>query len=87
MEQPHHSVTELPDDVLRAVVSGRKLEAIMLMRDITGLAPVDARRVVEDFIKHNPQLFGVQGALEYSISSRLMLIGIILLLGLLLVFL
>ena len=33
MEQPHYRRTKLPDDVLRALVSGRKLEAIELLRD------------------------------------------------------
>lgn len=87
MKQPHPVITELPDDVLRAVVSGRKNEAITLLRDLAGLGPVDARRVIDDFIKHNPKLLGVQGAREYAISSRLMLIGIILLLGALLLIL
>ncbi|KAF0191969.1 MAG: hypothetical protein FD165_1303 [Gammaproteobacteria bacterium] len=86
MEQPHYRLTKLPDDVLRALVSGRKLEAIALLRDISYLSPVDARREIEDFIKHNPELFGVQGALEYNISRHLMLIVIVLLMVLLLVF-
>lgn len=46
--------SDLPADVVNAILAGRKIEAIKLLREARGLGLKDAKHAVDAYIRQNP---------------------------------
>jgi hypothetical protein len=68
---------ELPNDVLDAVHSNRKIEAIKLLRVHRNLGLKEAKHVIDAYVAENPQLIRQPPAEEGSGFGRIFFVGIV----------
>jgi hypothetical protein len=89
VEPDDEQLSELPDDVLRALELGRRTEAVALLQDATGVGLLTAKRQIDGYLDLHPQPVAVSDdePVPYNTAQRLLLIAVVLLLGLLLIFL
>ncbi len=72
--QPEVIVTdsELPEDVIRAIEDGHKLEAIKMLRENTGLGLANAKVLIDRAWRvHGPKKPQTQGLTEVEGSGKL----------------
>ena len=65
----------LPEAVVAAIQSGRKIEAIKILRGETGLGLKEAKHAVDVYVQRHPDLESNLGTASESPFGRLLLIG------------
>jgi len=65
------------DAVVAAIRNGRKIDAIKLLREESGLGLKEAKEAVEAFVDRNPGMAGRMGPQGDSSFGRIVLIGIV----------
>ena len=68
---------ELPNDVLEAVHSRRKIDAIKLLRSHRSLGLKEAKHIIDAYVAENPQLIRQPPPGEESAFGRIFLVGLV----------
>ncbi len=69
--------TELPSDVLDAVHSNRKIEAIKLLRGHRNIDLKESKGIIDKYIEENSHLISSSGSRTESGLGRLLFVGIV----------
>ncbi len=77
MRRNMKSRPELPGDVLEAVHSNRKIDAIKLLRSHRNLGLKEAKHMIDAYIVEHPQLIHQPTAGEGTAFGRIFFVGII----------
>lgn len=77
MRRNMKSRPELPGDVLEAVHSNRKIDAIKLLRAHRNLGLKEAKHMIDAYIVEHPQLIRQPTAGEGTAFGRIFFVGII----------
>lgn len=65
----------LPEAVIAAIQSGRKIDAIKILRGETGLGLKDAKHAVDAYVRRHPDLASQIGTTNETRFGRLLIVG------------
>ena len=66
-----HATQELPGDALAALERGSKIEAIKHVRMERNVGLKDAKEIVEEFLRHHPEVQGRMAASSRAGAKRI----------------